>query len=229
MSTSKTTREHISAFADGELADSQVDMVLAALRQPEGKAAWDDYHQIGDMLRSNEAAVELSSDFAARMAARLHAEPTIMAPLNANAANARMPEPQNAALAASSRHGSVRRFAVPGMSIAAATVVALLSAPQIMTALKGGAENSGNAVDPASAQVVAASSASSAITHASIVAVAAPSPQAVASSSGNPKDGVMLRDPNMDEYLLAHQRFSPSMYSTAQFARSSLLANESDK
>src|SRR3569833_2523269 len=79
MSTSKTTREHISAFADGELADSQVDMVLAALRQPVGNAAWDVYHQIGDMLRSNDAAVDLSSDFAARMAARLHAEPSILA------------------------------------------------------------------------------------------------------------------------------------------------------
>jgi sigma-E factor negative regulatory protein RseA len=31
---------------------------------------------------------------------------------------------------------------------------------------------------------------------------------------------VVLRDPRIDDYLLAHQRFSPSMYSTAQFARS---------
>lgn len=39
----------------------------------------------------------------------------------------------------------------------------------------------------------------------------------------------VLRDPQIDEYLLAHQRFSPSVYSTAQFARSATFATESAK
>lgn len=40
---------------------------------------------------------------------------------------------------------------------------------------------------------------------------------------------VILRDPQIDEYLLAHQRFSPSLYSTAQFARSATFAADSGK
>jgi len=39
----------------------------------------------------------------------------------------------------------------------------------------------------------------------------------------------ILRDPGIDEYLLAHQRFSPSVYSTAQYARSATFAVDSDK
>jgi sigma-E factor negative regulatory protein RseA len=40
--------------------------------------------------------------------------------------------------------------------------------------------------------------------------------------------GEVLRDTRIDEYLLAHQRFSPSVYSTAQYARSATFAIDSD-
>lgn len=225
MNTSKTTREKISAFADGELADNQIDMALAALRQPDGKQAWEDYHQIGDLLRSNEAAAELSSDFSMRMTARLQAEPTIMAPTAAISYINRAPEPPQDA-AAGARHGW-KRLVMPGMAVAAATVLALLFTPQLIIALNGKAGEAAHASSPASTHAVAVAPSAGAIAHASIAAVAA-APKAVP-AIGNSKDGVMLRDPNIDEYLLAHQRFSPSMYSTAQFARSSLLANASDK
>jgi sigma-E factor negative regulatory protein RseA len=46
---------------------------------------------------------------------------------------------------------------------------------------------------------------------------------------GKPVELVYLRDPLIDQYLLAHQRFSPSVYSTAQYARSAAFANEKDK
>jgi sigma-E factor negative regulatory protein RseA len=71
MSTKEKTQEQISAFADGELAEGQVDVVLAALRRADGRADWDIYHQIGDVLRSDDMDIKLSSGFAARMAARL--------------------------------------------------------------------------------------------------------------------------------------------------------------
>lgn len=54
---------------------------------------------------------------------------------------------------------------------------------------------------------------------------AAPAPQTITVAS---KDGDVLRDPRIDEYLLAHQRFSPSVYSTAQYARSATFAVDSD-
>lgn len=223
MNTGKTTREQISAFADGELANNQIDTALAALRQPDGKQAWEDYHQIGDLLRSNEASVGLSPDFSARMAARLQAEPTIMAPTAAISYINRAPEPLQDA--AGARHGW-KRMAMPGMAVAAATVLALLFTPQIIMALKENAAEVASPANPASTHAIAVAPAAT-IAHASSVALAS-APNTVP-AAGNPKDGVMLRDPNIDEYLLAHQRFSPSMYSTAQFARSSLLANASDK
>ena len=63
MNTNYMTQEQISAFADGELDGGHTDVALAALRQPEGQAAWDVYHQIGDALRSEEMAVTLSPNF----------------------------------------------------------------------------------------------------------------------------------------------------------------------
>lgn len=57
--------------------------------------------------------------------------------------------------------------------------------------------------------------------------VAMVKPETVAINGG--VGAVVLRDPRMEEYLLAHQRFSPSVFSTAQFARSATFATESAK
>jgi sigma-E factor negative regulatory protein RseA len=221
MNTNKMTQEQISAFADGELADSHIDMALAALRQPCGKAAWDAYHRIGDALRSDELATELSDGFAARMAARLDAEPTIVAPAATGQFGISAPPVHDAAANDAVAGRGLKRFALPGLVAVAAAALAAISAPQLMVAAKSDAE-------PAGVRVASASASGNArVSHASIMAVAAPpSPNPAA---GNPKDAVVLRDPNIDEYLMAHQRFSPSVYSTAQFARSSLFANDSDK
>lgn len=43
------------------------------------------------------------------------------------------------------------------------------------------------------------------------------------------QQGEVIRDPRIDDYLLAHQRFSPSMYSSVQYARSVAFAIDSDE
>lgn len=189
MNTTNMTREQISAFADGELSDGHLDVVLAALRQDEGRDAWNLYHQTGDALRSDELNVRLSADFNARMFARLDAEPIIMVPANKRVA-AKDASP-------------LRRFAMPGMAAAAVAVAAFLTVPQMMT------QNQAPTLASAPAPVVAS---------------AAPETVTVAS-----QEGEVLRDPRIDEYLLAHQRFSPSVYSTAQYARSATFAVDSEK
>jgi sigma-E factor negative regulatory protein RseA len=209
MDTNNMTQEQISALADGELSDAQVDTALAALRQPAGRAAWDAYHQIGDVLRSDEMAVSLSPNFAARMAARLEAEPTIIAPA------ALTPQEREAANDSTSDKKSIKRFALPGMVAAAVAALGLAAAPQLMVAMKGDSP-----ADKART-MVASQSHSGAVTHASVVQGG--ESQRVAHSS---QEGVILRDPRIDEYLLAHQRFSPSVYSTAQFARSATFATD---
>lgn len=190
MNTTNITREQISAFADGELSDGHLDVTLAALRQDEGRNAWNLYHQVGDALRSDELNTQLSAGFNARMFALLDAEPVIMVPVDKRVAVA--------------RETSIRRFAMPGMAAAAVAVAAFLTVPQMMT------QNAAPTIASNPAPVVATAAAPETITVAS-------------------QDGDVLRDPRIDEYLLAHQRFSPSVYSTAQYARSATFAVDSDK
>lgn len=98
---------------------------------------------------------------------------------------------------------AIRRFAMPGMAAAAVAVIAVLTVPQMM---------------PQSPSVNASSGATP------VLASVSPNTITVAS-----QDGEVLRDPQIDEYLLAHQRFSPSVYSTAQYARSATFSVDSDK
>jgi sigma-E factor negative regulatory protein RseA len=72
MDTLKSLHENISALADGELPDSELELTLAALNDPEARLAWQAYHLVGDVLRGAEARPGL--DFAARVALRLAAE-----------------------------------------------------------------------------------------------------------------------------------------------------------
>jgi sigma-E factor negative regulatory protein RseA len=198
MNTNEMSREQISAFADGELADEQVDALLAALRKEDGRDDWGLYHQIGDVLRSDDMDVKLSSGFSARMAERLALEPTIIAP--AATTDLKAAAPAVAALAAGR---APRRWALPGMIAAAAVAgFAFITTPHLMVATKG---------DSSGVPSLAASGAQ------------------VAAVSANAPEGVILRDPRIDEYLIAHQRFSPSVYSTAQYARSATFANDTNK
>ena len=69
--------EDISRLMDGEVDDEHLDVVCAALKRPEGRAQWACYHVIGDALRGNP---QLTPGFSERFAARLAAEPTVLAP-----------------------------------------------------------------------------------------------------------------------------------------------------
>ncbi|TCS34341.1 RseA-like anti sigma(E) protein [Paucimonas lemoignei] len=212
METREKTQEQISALADDELSDSQIEVALAALRDPDARADWELYHQIGDILRSDDMAVTLSDGFSARMAARLEAEPVILAPQAA---------PN---VAAASGHPAlverVRRLAMPGMAAAAVATAVFMTAPHMLVAKKeSGSDNS-----PAVA-MVAAKPAPAVVAVPAVVGVAATEEREVAVAD----QGEVLRDPRIDEYLMAHQRFSPSVYSSAQYARSATFANEAGK
>lgn len=216
MNMDKMSREQISALADNELAESRIDGALAALRQPNQQAVWDIYHQIGDVLRSEDMAIAMRPDFAARMAARLEAEPVILAPSLADRSAASQQTEIDKKRGTNSRF---RRFAMPGMFAAAAASVVLITAPQLMVAMKG------NAIQN-NAQVMVAST-KQPVSHASIISASVP--HSAVAVSGASSDGMVLRDPHIDEYLRAHQRFSPSLYSSAQLARSATLAHDSEK
>jgi sigma-E factor negative regulatory protein RseA len=190
MDTKNPVQERISVFADGETSDEQLNLTFADLRSEDGRASWELYHQIGDILRSDDMDVPLSAGFSGRMAARLSEEPVLLAP----------------ALTVQKQKTSMRRFALPGVLAAAAAAVAFVATPQLMVAMQ-------NKPGPNAAVVVVGDSG---VSHAAL-------------TNGAGRAGSVLRDQGIDEYLMAHQRFSPSVYSSAQYARSATFANESGK
>jgi len=88
MDTLKKLHENISALVDGELADSELELALAALDSAEGRAAWQAYHLIGDALRAQPSAAGLDDGFALRLAARLASEAPLRASAKARGAEA---------------------------------------------------------------------------------------------------------------------------------------------
>lgn len=71
-------KSKISALMDGELERHEAAALLEALRsEGEMRDAWRTYHLIGDAMHDTRL---LSAGFSGRVAARLAAEPTVMAP-----------------------------------------------------------------------------------------------------------------------------------------------------
>ncbi|KRB70422.1 hypothetical protein ASE07_07330 [Noviherbaspirillum sp. Root189] len=213
MNTNEMSGEKISALADGEITDEQLDLALATLKKGNACADWALYHQIGDVLRSSDMALNMSPDFSARFAARLEAEPTIIAPAaNITLTSGLMSrEARSDKVSVQKDSRNAKRWALPGMAAAAAmAAVAFVATPQLMVAMHG---------NPTSAET-------------SIASVSADKPSAAGSAivtAASDSGEVVMRDPRIDDYLFAHQRFSPSLYSTAQYARSATFATESTK
>ena len=72
--------EKISRLMDGELGDDELPAVLTAMKDPLQSHAWACYHAIGDVLRGEAAAGPLACGVPPQLAARLAAEPTVLAP-----------------------------------------------------------------------------------------------------------------------------------------------------
>src|SRR3954453_21044078 len=71
-------KDRISQLMDGELDDRSADDTIKACRQgAEALEAWRTYHLISDAMRDSRV---LSAGFSLRVAQRLEAEPTVLAP-----------------------------------------------------------------------------------------------------------------------------------------------------
>ncbi|MEC4721995.1 sigma-E factor negative regulatory protein [Noviherbaspirillum sp. CPCC 100848] len=217
MDSKIKTQEQISAMADGEIPVEQLDGLLASLRDKNAQEDWKLYHQIGDLLRSEDMNVRLSDDFSSRMSAMLDAEPTIVAPSSITGALKPSHDVKAQDVSRPAR-GSARRWAVPGMAAAAAmAAVAFVATPQLMVAFKSAPEGA-----PASVASVSVAG------NAPIEIAGGSTPQEAVMATSESGE-VVVRDPRIDDYLFAHQRYSPSVYSTAQYARSATFATESNK
>lgn len=102
--------EHLSSLIDGELDPGEAAQVLDALcRDTELQRRWSDLQLVGDALRSTEVAACHVDGFCARVRTALAHEPTVLAPR---------------------RPRDLRRYAVPGMAVAASVAaIAFVALP----------------------------------------------------------------------------------------------------
>jgi sigma-E factor negative regulatory protein RseA len=174
--------ERMSAFVDGESLDEigSISQFLAELKGDD-RAAWSEYHLIGDALRSDDLAVSpaRSSAFMAAFSGRFEAEAHVLAP-------AALP-----AAAAKARGGMLRRRVMPAFAVAAAAAtLTWIVVPQLQGVDNHGGTQVASVAPADSMQRVALASVPAATTRTPIV------------------EANIIRDANLDQYLEAHQQFS---------------------
>lgn len=191
--------ERLSALIDGALApDDAASTIGRLLGDPALRAAWDEYHLVGDVLRSDDLAAmgiarQDGAQQAARFASLLDAEPTVLAP--------------QAQRVGPLRRSNWFRFGLPGASIAAAVaMVSWIAFPQFA----GGGSPLSAERGPAGATISAAGGSDSAVnpgsaTSASVIAGGTPRPVV---------DPVQLQ-----EYLSAHRQYSVGVMQADDFGR----------
>ena len=174
--------EQLSALADGQLQAEELTAALAFAADDEGRAAWQLYHLVGDVLRSPDLAQAAQPAFMTRLQAELAREPITVRTEVAAPVGVVAPSRADAANASVFRWKMLAGFA--SLAAVAAVGWTSLSALQTQPGVMGGAQLAQSADrSPASA----------------------PAPVvAVADADGQQ---VMIRDPRLDELLAAHKQF----------------------
>jgi len=192
--------ERLSAIVDGELPGDEHSSSIFSGFDPDDRAAWSSYHLIGDVLRSDDLALSpaASGAFMTRFAARLEAEPHVLAPAAAAAASA---------VSSTRLLTGLRRRVAPSLAVAAAAaMLTWIVVPQMH----------GVGVGQGAAQV------------ASVQSPTNDGVQRVAMASVPSQEGNIIRDAQLDQYLEAHQQFAqqPVMMDSTPLIRSAALTTQ---
>lgn len=194
-------REHLSALADGQLPTEDWHQALHYAEQESGRQAWQEYHVIGDVLRSPELAHHAhdSQAFLANLHQRL-AQESVYPQHPANSGLLPSESAPGAGRAEAANQALFRWKMVAGLaSLAAVSVMGW----NVFEATRAGS---------AGAQMAAAPAAP----------MAAGTQVAAQQSSQEP---VMLRDPRLDELVAAHRqsRGAAALQMPARFLRNANL------
>jgi sigma-E factor negative regulatory protein RseA len=188
--------ERLSAFVDGEsLSDvGDISLYISGFTSRD-RAAWSDYHLIGDTLRSDDLAASpvTSSAFMAAFSQRLETEAHVLAPAASPAATVL-------------RSSLFRRRVVPAFAVAAAAAtLTWIVVPQLQ-AVDGHAGTQLSSAATGSMQRVAMAPAAAVSTRSPVV------------------EANIIRDASLDQYLEAHQQFSqqPVMPGSMPFMRAAV-------
>jgi sigma-E factor negative regulatory protein RseA len=184
-------RQALSALADGELGRADSAGACSTWAADGGaRRDWHAWHLIGDVLRSEDLAADPCADlkFCARLRARLASEPVVLAPTARREALTEEPVSRPRVRSGRWMFGSA---AAAGFVLVAGTFALVRSAdapaPTPLAAAGGNAA-------PVIARAPAAASAV-------VVAEAAPADAVIA-------DQRLIRDAQLDRYLVAHKQFS---------------------
>ncbi|WP_179402535.1 sigma-E factor negative regulatory protein [Burkholderia guangdongensis] len=143
QSQASSRGERLSALVDGEAFDGDHGQFLAELGRAD-RAAWAQYHVIGDALRSDELTLSpaFSASFMTRVSVQLEAEPHLLAPASHPVA---------------SRLNALRRKVVPAFAVAAAAAtLTWIVVPQMQVASTGSTQIASAGAQPGGLQRVAA-------------------------------------------------------------------------
>ena len=210
--------EQLSALADGEIDPADTAAACARWRDnARVRASWHAYHLIGDVLRSEDLAIEPSRDvaFLAAIRDRLAKEAVVLAPV---------PQDERAGRAASAvrlNPGAKMGWRWPWVvsSAVAAGFVGVIGT-FTLTRQPGPA--------PTEARALASAGSATVMTDRTDTppAVAAASVPAPARSLALDEGGV-VRDPALDTYLAAHKQFagSTALGVPSAFLRSATVRN----
>ncbi|MEB0138581.1 sigma-E factor negative regulatory protein [Undibacterium sp. CCC2.1] len=209
MKNDTSKNETISALADGELDDAAIAALLLQMDETDDRASWDHCHLIADALRSDDLAFEMSSDFSARFAQRFASEPILLMPhLH-----------QSAELPRAAKASFFRSYmAVAGAS--AAALLAFVLVPQLLHLGSSPELQASRSATPTTPVQLAS---------ASLVAADTMLLQAQNEAAQQNAEREMLRDPRIDSYLIAHQRFSPDISNGAAYVTHVQLRSAAEK
>ncbi|MFP4903447.1 sigma-E factor negative regulatory protein [Paraburkholderia sp. BR14261] len=205
QSVSSSRSERLSAFVDGE-ASAQEHLNGNFLElDGEGRAAWSEYHLIGDVLRSDDLALSQAASraFMTGFAARFEAQPHLLAP-------AALPQVQPGRHERVGRILALRRRVMPSRAgAAAAATLTWIVMPQMRGVGMAGAP-----------QIAAVQSQGDGVQRVAMNTTPAP----VAGG----QDGNIIRDARLDEYLQAHQQFAqqPVISDSMPYIRSAALTTQ---
>jgi sigma-E factor negative regulatory protein RseA len=197
--------ERLSALIDGEWQGEDSDAFIAALDH-EDRAAWSNYHLIGDALRSDDLALGASASraFMSGFAARFENEAHIVAPAASRASGA-----------AQSKRFGLRLVPAFAVAAAAATLTWIV-VPQLQ-GVNTGLQNA--------SQIASLSSGDRSGDRVQRVAMAS---MPAATAQPAVQDANIIRDASLDQYLEAHQQFAqqPSMGGAMPLIRAAVTTTQ---
>ncbi len=227
MNTDKRIQEYISALVDGEQSSDELALAIAELSSPHHQNDWEVYHQIGDVLRSDDLAISMSSDFSRKMAARLAAEPVyslpavaqpevrseVLPPVLSAAGNSRDPVMLRSLPGPVTRFCLRKRYHLAG-ALAAVFAIVMVLVPQLAGSPHPVAVIA--SARPVPAQVAAVSLLPTVKEQHQpfFEPVHSGVPGGILSATD---EEMMLRDPRIDSYLASRSRYPSSVYSDTRY------------